>query len=89
MREIVHNLKDITDSRELLESKPPAFTILFIYILIALLTIAVVWSYIGEMDVVVKADGVVRPNQRISTINNMVGGKVKEVYLEGGKKDVC
>ncbi|WP_207641974.1 HlyD family secretion protein, partial [Clostridium aceticum] len=49
-------------------------------------TIAVVWSYIGEMDVVVKADGVVRPNQRISTINNMVGGKVKEVYLEGGKQ---
>lgn len=86
MKEIVQNLRDITDSKELLESKPPAFTIIFIYILIALLTITLVWSYLGEMDVVVKADGVVRPNQRISTINNMVPGKVKEVHLEGGKQ---
>ncbi len=86
MREIVQNLKDITDSKELLESKPPAFTIIFIYILIAILTIAVVWSYIGEIDVVVKADGVIRPNERISTINNMVTGRIKEVYLEGGKQ---
>lgn len=86
MREIVQNLKDITDSRELLESKPPSFIIIFIYILIALLIIAVIWSYIGEIDVVVKADGVVRPNQRISTINNILTGKVKEVYLEGGKQ---
>ncbi|MFZ5968284.1 MAG: HlyD family efflux transporter periplasmic adaptor subunit [Bacillota bacterium] len=86
MKEIILDLNEITDSRELLESKPHPFTVIFIYILIGILTVTLSWSYFGEMDVVVKANGVVRPNQRISTINNMVTGKVEEVYLEEGKR---
>ncbi len=86
MRYVIQDIRELTDSRELLESKPHPFTIVFIYILIGILAIGLLWSYFGEIDVVVKAQGVVRPNRKISTINNMISGKVKEVYIEEGKK---
>ncbi|QEK12908.1 biotin/lipoyl-binding protein [Crassaminicella thermophila] len=86
MKYVIQDIREMTDSRELLESKPHPFTIIFIYILISILLIGLIWSYFGEIDVVVKAQGVVRPNKRISTINNMINGKVKEVYIEEGKK---
>ena len=85
MKTVIENINDITDSTELLESRPPSFTVIFIYLLIGLLVIAFAWTYIGEIDIVVKANGVVRPNQRISTINNIVTGKIDELYIENGK----
>ncbi|WP_129600496.1 HlyD family efflux transporter periplasmic adaptor subunit [Anaerophilus nitritogenes] len=86
MKHVIQDIRELTDSRELLESKPHPFTIIFIYLLISILIIGLTWSYFGEIDVVVKAQGVVRPTKRISTINNMINGKVKEVYIEEGKK---
>ncbi|KOA19069.1 hemolysin secretion protein D, chromosomal [Clostridium homopropionicum DSM 5847] len=86
MREIVQNLGDITDSREILEARPYRFTSIFAYILIAILSIAIIWSYFGKIDIVVKSKGSVRPNEKISSIVNKVGGNVSASYLEEGKK---
>ncbi|WP_202709975.1 HlyD family efflux transporter periplasmic adaptor subunit [Sporosalibacterium faouarense] len=86
MKHIIQNLSDITDSKEMLEAKPHPVTSVLIYILIVLLVIATLWAYFGEIDTVVKANGIVRPTKTIQSIKNKVYGKVENTYLEDGKK---
>ncbi|HEX2927332.1 MAG TPA: HlyD family efflux transporter periplasmic adaptor subunit [Ruminiclostridium sp.] len=84
MRAYIQDISEITDSRELLESKPQPVIGIFIYALVLLLVIAITWSYFGEIDIAVKAKGVVRPNQKISSIRNKIAGKVESALLEEG-----
>ncbi len=86
MRGIIQEFKDITNSRELLEAKPSPFIAIFIYILIAILLITTIWAYYGEVDIPIKATGVVRPEKKISRIRNKVAGKIIAIYYEEGKK---
>ncbi|MDQ2085157.1 HlyD family efflux transporter periplasmic adaptor subunit [Herbivorax sp. ANBcel31] len=86
MKTYIQDLKDITDSREMLESKPHFFLAWFAYILIGILVAALIWAYFGQIEDYVKAAGTVRPGEKISTIRNMVTGRVDEVYFEQGMK---
>ena len=86
MKTYIQDLKDITDSREMLESKPHFFLAWFAYILIGILVVALIWAYFGQIEDYVKATGTVRPGEKISTIRNMVTGRVDEVYFEQGMK---
>ncbi|WDC83393.1 hypothetical protein PL321_11630 [Caloramator sp. mosi_1] len=84
MRETIYDLRQLTDSRELLEAKPHRFVQIFVYMLIIILTTTIIWTYFGEMDIAVKANGVVRTNDKMSLVTNKVMGKVVEVnYKEG------
>lgn len=74
----------MSDSREMLEAKPHSFMTWFVYILIAIICAALVWAYFGEMEDHVKANGAVRPGDRISTIRNAVAGRVDKVNIEDG-----
>lgn len=82
----INNLNDLTDSREILESKPHPFVPIFISILVALIAGALVWSYFGQLDVVAKANGIVRPNEKIHTVQAPLFGKVEEVYIKEGQR---
>ncbi|HEX9061915.1 MAG TPA: HlyD family efflux transporter periplasmic adaptor subunit [Clostridia bacterium] len=86
MKAYIQNINEITESREMMEARPNAFVIIFVYLLIAILACALIWSYFGEIDDYSKANGVVRPNDKISTITNKVLGKVENIYFEEGKK---
>lgn len=79
------NINEISDSREVLESKPGHFISIGILILFVLLLSAIVWSYFGEIDIVTKSEGVVRPNEAIGTVKNKVLGNIEKVYFENGK----
>ena len=57
MKTYIQDLKDITDSREMLESKPHFFLAWFAYILIGILVVALIWSYFGQIEDYVKAVG--------------------------------
>ncbi|MDL4838917.1 HlyD family efflux transporter periplasmic adaptor subunit [Aquibacillus rhizosphaerae] len=86
MREELKNLKDMSDSRELLEAKPNPIMPLFIYLLIIVVVISIVWTYFGEMDEVVKANGVVRTNETISSIRTEVPSKVESIEFTEGQQ---
>jgi membrane fusion protein, peptide pheromone/bacteriocin exporter len=86
MKAIIQDIHDITDSRELLEAEPHPFPAFFIYLLLAIVIIALLWCYFGEIDIVIKANGVIRPAQKISTIRNQIAGKVTNVYYENGQR---
>ena len=86
MKAVIKNLSELTDSQELLEAKPQPFIGIFIYLLLALLVVALTWSYFGEIDIMVKATGIVRPTESISTIKNKIPGRVTSVFIQEGKK---
>jgi HlyD family secretion protein len=82
MRNIA-DIKELSDSRELLEKKPPHFINGFIYIFLALLITLIIWSYFGQKEVVVKAQGIV---QAVNTNNiiPLVNGKIREIKVNEG-----
>ncbi|OGO77741.1 MAG: hypothetical protein A2Y23_14030 [Clostridiales bacterium GWB2_37_7] len=86
MKPVIIDIKDITYSREFLDSRPNPIISIFIYVLISILLAALIWSSIGELDIYIKTNGMVRPNEKVSTIRNYVTGKVEQVYYEEGKR---
>lgn len=84
MKAVTQDIRDITDSRELLESKPHPIISAFVYILIGLVAAALVWTWFGQIDEYVKAGGIVRPSTGVSTITNAVAGNVESVLFYEG-----
>lgn len=86
MSAIVRNLNEMSDSRELLEAKTHPVIAIFLVLLGIILSAALAWSYFGNIDIVVKAQGVVRPNEKVSTVRNKVLGKVEAISYKSGDK---
>lgn len=85
MREELKELDELSDSRELLEAKPNPIIPLFIYLFIFMLAIAFIWTYFGEIDEVVKANGVVRTNETVSTIRTQIPSQVTSIHFYEGQ----
>jgi len=84
MKVTLYHLHELTDSRQLMDSKPPKFLMWFIYLLLGLLLVAGTWSYFGETETQVQAQGEVRPAERGSTVKTVVAGKVAAMSVQEG-----
>lgn len=82
----IEDINNLSDSRQVLESKPNKFITIFIYMLLALILIFLTWSWFSEKEVVANVSGVVRPNSQVQTISNIVQGEVKNVKMKNGEK---
>jgi HlyD family secretion protein len=85
VKEISMKLSEMSESREVLESKPYPIIIYFIYILLSFLIISIAWMYFSEIDIVVKGNGIIRPVDGVSVVKNKITGKIKEKNLTEGK----
>lgn len=74
----------MSDSREVYESKPNIVIPLFIYTILGMLLTAIIWMCFGHIDVVVKSEGMIRPNNQVGTIVNTFGGTLSEVQVSDG-----
>ena len=84
MKKNIINIEEMSDSKEVYGRRPNPFIAGFIYCLVALLAAGVVYSYFGHIDIVSTASGVIRPNDDVSTVSSLVGGKVTAVnYYDG------
>lgn len=73
-----------TLTNEFLQKKEPFSLHLLIFIICTLIIAGICWICFGKMEVVVKADGIVRPKENISTVSNIVSGKItKKLYKPG------
>lgn len=84
MKAILIDIKDMSDSREVYQSKPRPFIWIFTYILLILIGTAILWASFGKIEIVVKASGQVRPEAGISTVRNLYGGVIREINYEQG-----
>jgi len=86
MKTYIQDIRDMSDSREMLEAKPHFFMTWFVYILLVIIVAAITWAYFGEIEDYLKANGVVRPGDRISVVRNGVSGRVEKVNIEEGMR---
>ena len=55
-----------------------------VYVLATVLAIAFTWSYFTEVDVVVRAPGIVRPDGEVVRITSEVAATIEAVYVQEG-----
>lgn len=92
VRPIIINMDEMSDSREVYESKPGRVGIIFLYTILTLCIAVIVWMIFGKIDEVVKSQGIVRPNGDISTVVNQIEGEIIKVNVKDGeyvKKGDC
>ncbi|MGU8770842.1 biotin/lipoyl-binding protein, partial [Clostridium perfringens] len=82
----IDNIENLSDSRQVMESKPNKFIMIFIYILIAVIATFLIWAWFSEKEIIVKVQGVVRPDNEIQSISNIVQGEVKSVSMKSGEE---
>lgn len=86
MRAVIRDMGEITDSREIMEARTSPFISIFLGFLVLILVVGLIWASISKIDIVVKASGVVRPNEKVSRIQNKATGNVESVYYTAGQK---
>ena len=84
MRYKIEELKDITDSREIMQSTPNGFSKYMMYIIITLLTLVIAWSIVAKKEITVRASGVVKPLEETYKIASGATGSVTTVNLKEG-----
>ena len=85
MKPIIVDMKDISDSTEVYESKPNRFLIYTIYLILIILVVAVLWMRLFEIDVVVKSNGIFKGSNAVYEISSDVTGSVKETNIQDGQ----
>jgi len=86
LRDYIIDINELSDSRELLEAKPPRVIKIFIYFVVGMLTITFVWISLFSIEITVKSPGIVRPVQDISVVKNIVSGAVKKINFTDGQE---
>lgn len=84
MKPIIINMNEMSDSREVYDSRPNRALPVFLYTCLALFVVAIVWMCLGKIDIAVKANGMLRPDEAVNTVVNSVGGKVLQSEVEDG-----
>ncbi len=85
MKPIIVDMKDMSDSTEVYESKPNRFLIYTIYLIFIILVVAVLWMALFKMDIVVKSNGIFKGSTAVYEISSGVTGSVKESHIENGQ----
>lgn len=84
MKPIIITMSEMSDSREVYDSKPNRALIMFLYTCLALFAVAVVWMCFGKIDIAVNASGLFRPDEAVSTVVNVAAGEVVSLHVEDG-----
>lgn len=85
MKPIIVDMKDMSDSTEIYDSKPNRFMIYTIYIILLILIVAVIWMFASKIEIVVKSNGVFKGSNAIYEISSGVTGSVKESNVLNGQ----
>ncbi|MDE6313902.1 MAG: HlyD family efflux transporter periplasmic adaptor subunit [Lachnospiraceae bacterium] len=84
MKPIIVDMKDMSDSREVYDSKPMPVLVYTIYCIALLFIMALIWACLFKLDIVIKSDGLFQNNESIYEISSGVTGKVIKCQAENG-----
>lgn len=85
MKPIIVDMKEMSDSREVYESRPHPFFVWFIYLLLAMAAVAVIWAACFKIDIVVTGKGTVAAIGESSTVTNTKAGIITKCNIEDGQ----
>ena len=86
MKGIVIDLKDISDSREMMESEESPKIRWFIYILLTAVVVAVIFSYIFRIDEYSRVNGEIKTQEAASSVISMNNCKIKQICVTEGQE---
>jgi len=84
MKAVLMDMRDISLSKAVSDKKPKRFFAFFIYVLLGLVITALGWAYFGYLDIVVRAQGIIRPLGQTVEVFNTTHGEVREVFFYDG-----
>ena len=82
----IENLEDLTDSRQVMESKPNRFISIFIGMILLIIFIAFLWLWYGEKEEVIKVSGIINFKEKSQVVSNEINGVVKEFNVKNGEE---
>ena len=85
MKPIIIEIRDMSDSTEVYQSRPNPVLAGFIYLMLAMVVTALVWMYFFKIDVVVKGTGTVATAEEVATVTNQVSGTIIEKLVTDGQ----
>jgi HlyD family type I secretion membrane fusion protein len=90
MAATILTLNDCTEYRETVAARPPRIAHLGVILCVTTLTVCLTWAALTPVDLVVRADGVVRPvdlpTQVFTAVGQKVEGRVVEVRVQEGSR---
>ena len=84
MKKIIIDMKDISLHKEVYDKNPKIFFVYFIWSVFLMVIIALLWAYFGRMDIVIRAQGVIRPYTETETVINHLSGDIVTVNFVNG-----
>lgn len=84
MKPIIIDMNDMTDSSDVYESKPNPGISYFIYFVLVMLMIGFAWACFSNIDIVVKADGLIKINNKNTIISADISGKINSMKVLDG-----
>lgn len=73
-------------AEEIIETPPSPFGRIVVWLITALLIIAIAWSYFGKLDIIASATGKITPEGSVKTIQPASSGVVTEIKVSEGQK---
>jgi len=73
-------------AEEIIETPPSPFGRIVLWLIVALLIIALAWSYFGKLDIIAAATGKITPEGSIKTIQPASSGVVTDIKVTEGQK---
>lgn len=84
MREEIIDIKDLSDSREVMMKKSPPAISVFITFVSIILVVVLIWTCFAQKDTYITATGEVRTASPVSTLTMTNSGKIKRILFEDG-----
>lgn len=84
MKPIIIDMRDISDSTEVYDSRPNPVLTGFIYLILAMVVMTFVWMGFFKMDVVVDAAGIIAAKEMV-TVTNCTSGTITGRMVEDGQ----
>ena len=88
MKQLVFDINEMSDSKEIYGRRPNPIIPIFIYTIVGLLLAALIYCSVGKIEIVATSPGMIRPNEDIGTVSCLRSGVVKEVNYYNGQR-VC
>src|SRR5271165_1532262 len=83
-REALSDREFLAPALEILETPASPVHIAFIWIICALVAVALAWAYFGRIDIIASAQGKFQPTGRVKVIEPVETGRVAAIHAVNG-----
>ena len=85
MNPIILNIEEMSDSTEVYSARPSPVFVILIYVLAGALVLTLIWAGLFHIDIVTRADGMIRHGEATATITNRMEGRIISWSVQDGE----